>query len=199
MEPAQINTQTPSRNQTTRSAQRIDQLKGQATPKAIIIALGLYLASITALSFSDASLEQAAPGVPKPDLVFGYNYERVLEIFTAYGAEGRQIYATNLLIDSVMPVFFAAVTILVIARAFPRWLRKLSIFPLTFMILDLIENASFGLMLSQYPDVASGLVAATSPITMIKLAAFVVAMPTMVIGLIKLIVTGLLQRRAQPV
>jgi hypothetical protein len=49
-------------------------------------------------------------------------------------------------------------------------------------VLDVVENVSFGLMLFQFPDIAPALVISTSLITMVKLSAFVVALPTLILG-----------------
>jgi hypothetical protein len=166
-----------------------------ASPKAIVIAAGLYLASLAALTAADAPLKQAAPGLSKPDLTFAYTYADIIQILSAYWAAGRQAYLTNLIVDSIMPVCFAAVTLLVAARAAPRWLGLLGIAPLVFMIVDLIENPLLAVMVSQFPDVSPALVSFTSPLTMIKLSAFAVAMPTLIIGVLYLIISWLIRRR----
>jgi hypothetical protein len=153
-----------------------------ATPRGIIIAISLYLVSIAVLTLSDARITALAPEFSKPDLQFGYDFAYVLAALTILGDVGRSAYGVNLIIDSVMPVLFAAATVLVVARAAPRWWLVLSIAPLTFMVLDVVENVSFGLMLFQFPDIAPALVISTSLITMVKLSAFVVALPTLILG-----------------
>jgi hypothetical protein len=170
-------------------------LDAAATNRGIAIALVLYLASVTALTLSDAQVEKYAPGAGKPDLRFGYAHAELVDLFSVLGEAGRQAYAVNLVIDTVMPLLFAIVTLLVIARAAPRWFGLLSLAPVLFMVLDLIENAAFGLMLAQYPGVGQTLVAITSWITMVKLSAFAVAMPTLLIGLAALMIGGLYRRR----
>jgi nicotinamide riboside transporter PnuC len=164
-----------------------ERLISLANPRAVVLAIALYLASLVALSLSDRQIQAQAPGVEKPDLVFGYDYDVIMSLFNAMGEAGRRAYATNLVVDSIMPVMFAAATVLVVARAAPRWVLWLGLPPVIFMVLDLIEKAAFGAMLAQFPDVTPGLVAFTSPITMIKLAAFVVALPTLILGALFLI------------
>lgn len=159
-----------------------ERLIAKATPRAVVLAIALYLISLVALNLSDAQIAAHAPGVEKPDLVFGYDHGRILHIFTAMGEAGRRAYATNLVIDSIMPVLFAIATVLVIARAAPRWVMVLSIAPVVFLVLDLVENAAFGVMVAQFPDIPPGLVAVTNPITMIKLSAFLLALPTLILG-----------------
>jgi hypothetical protein len=153
-----------------------------ATPGAVVGSIGLYLLSVASLQWSDIRLAAHAPGVAKPDLTFGYDRAEILSILTAFGEAGRTEYSWGLVIDSVMPILLAMATILVVARAAPRFLIPLSAAPLTFLILDLVENASFGVMVAQYPDVSAALVALTSPVTMVKLVAFAVTFPTLVIG-----------------
>ena len=153
-----------------------------ASTKAVFIAIGLYLLSIVALKISDFQIEKVAPGIPKPDLVFGYTYVDIMEIFSQLGEAGRQAYAINLIVDSVMPILFAAAVILVAARAFPRFWLPASIAPFLFFILDMIENAAFAQMVAQFPNIDPSLVAFTRSLTMIKLISYMIAMPTLVIG-----------------
>jgi hypothetical protein len=172
-----------------------ERVRHAATPRAVAVALGLYLLSIAALQWSDLRLAAHAPGVTKPDLNFGYGHAEILSILTALGESGRTEYAWGLVIDSVMPILLAVATILVAARAAPRLLPWLSAAPVTFMVLDLIENASFGMMVAQYPEVSPALVAATSPVTMVKLVSFTVTFPTLVVGTGMLVVRWARGRR----
>jgi hypothetical protein len=72
----------------------------------------------------------------------------------------------------------------------------LSVAPFTFPVLEVIENAAFASMLARYPAISPGLVAATSPVTMVKLAAFVITLPTLVLGVTAIGVRWLRGRRA---
>jgi hypothetical protein len=166
-----------------------------ATRRGVVVAVGLYLISLIALTLADLPLERAAPGTAKPDLTFGYTYADIISIFTAYGAAGRQGYLLNLVVDSIMPVMFAAAALLVSARAAPRWLGWLGIAPVVFLLLDLVENIAFALMLAQYPEVSPALVGFTRPVTMIKLSAFVIAMLTLIFGALFLLLAGFIRWR----
>lgn len=165
-----------------------DRVLSAATPLATRRAVVFYLMSIGILQLADFWLAQHAPGVPKPDLAPGYDYARVLQIFTAYGAGGRMAYAWGLVIDTVMPVAFGLAGVLVVARVSPRRLVLLAIAPVAFAVLDVIENALFAIVLWQYPEIAAALVAVARPITIVKLCAFAVALPTLIAGVIVLIV-----------
>jgi hypothetical protein len=90
---------------------------------------------------------------------------------------------------------FAAAALLVAARAAPRWLGWLGIAPVVFLLLDLIENIAFALMLAQFPEVSPALVGFTRPVTMIKLSAFMIAMPTLILGALFLLLAGFIRWR----
>jgi hypothetical protein len=171
-------------------------LISKATTRTVLISLGFYLLSIVALNFYDIQIARYAPGITKPDLQFGYTPSVISEIFTTLGPAGRQIYLQHLVVDSIMPVLFALAVLMVVARVIPRWLSLLSIAPVTFMVLDLVENASFAWMITQYSSISTSLVSVTSVITMIKLSAFMIAMPTLVLTYIGWIIHSLLQRRS---
>jgi hypothetical protein len=167
-----------------------------AASRAMFVAIVLYLLSLVALNISDYQIKQVAPGIPKPDLVFGYTYTDIMDIFNRLGEAGRQAYAVNLIVDSIMPVLFAAAVILVVVRAFPRFWLPLSIAPFMFFILDMIENVAFAQMISQFPNIDVSLVAFTRPLTMIKLISFMIAMPSMGIGAIMILIRWARVRRA---
>jgi hypothetical protein len=94
-----------------------------------------------------------------------------------------------------MPVLFAAAVVLVAARAFPRLWLLASIAPFLFFILDMIENAAFALMLTQFPNIDPSLVAFTRPLTMIKLISIMIALPTMGISAIMILIRWTKDRR----
>jgi hypothetical protein len=171
------------------------KIEALAANRAMFIAIVLYILSLVALNISDYQIKQVAQGIPKPDLVFGYTYTEIMAIFTQLGEAGRQAYAVNLIVDSIMPVLFAAAGVLVIARAFPRFWLPASIAPFLFFIFDMIENAAFALMVSQFPNIDPSLVAFTRPLTMIKLTSIMIALPTMGIGGIMILIHWIRERR----
>lgn len=171
------------------------RIEALAASGAVFAAVGLYLLSLAALQISDQQIARAAPGITKPDLQFGYTYDDIVATFNQLGAAGRQAYASNLLVDSVMPVFFAAAVILVLARAFPRFWVPASVAPIAFLVLDLVENAAFWQLLAQYPEIEPGLVAFIRLLTMIKLSAFALAMPMLIVGAITIAARWLRRKR----
>lgn len=171
----------------------------RASPWVVTAAVGAFAAVLVALEASDAALAVHAPGVTKPDLLWGYDHDRVVAVLAALGPAGRRSYLVNLAIDTAMPLLAMTATVLVVARAWPRLLRPLSVAPIAFAVLDVLENAAFAVMVRQFPDVATGLVAATSPVTVAKLVAFWFAtLPTLVGGLAVLGVRWVRRRGVDP-
>jgi hypothetical protein len=167
-----------------------------ATARTVLGALAAYLVSLVALTVSDAHVASFAPLFDKPDLRFGYGHADVVAAFAMLGEGGRRAYGLNLVVDTIMPVAFAAAAILAAARAAPRLLAVLAVAPLLFLVLDVVENAAFGAMLLQFPDVSAALVAATSPVTIVKLCSFFVALPTLVVAVLTIGVRWAWRRRA---
>jgi hypothetical protein len=163
------------------------RLTAVASGRVVALALGAYLVLLAALLVSSAQLKQHAPGFTKPDLTFGYDHAAVVDALAQLGEAGREAYALNLVIDTVEPAALALATVLVAARAFPVRLPWLSIAPVTFFVLDLIENVSIWLMIQGFPDVPETLVLATSPVTMVKLVAFLFTVPALAVGLTALV------------
>lgn len=60
----------------------------------------------------------------------------------------------------------------------------------------MIENAAFALMVSQFPTIDPGLVAFTRPLTMIKLISFMIAVPSLGVGVIKILIDWIKAKRA---
>jgi hypothetical protein len=145
------------------------------------LALGALLCCLTALTVTDLWLARHS-GMPvgrpmssdatKPDLLFGYGAADLQALFTAYGEGGRRAYAVGLVVDTVYPLVLAATTVLLAARALPRRLRLLWVFPIAFASLDVIENLGFGVALAVHPRTLDGFVVVLSPITQAKLLAF---------------------------
>lgn len=167
-----------------------------ANSRAMLVSIFLYLLSLVALNISDSQIQKVAPGIPKPDLVFGYTYTDIMDIFHQLGEAGRQAYLINLIVDSFMPVLFAATVILVVTRAFPKFWLPLSIAPFLFFALDMIENAAFAQMVTQFPTVDPGLVAFTRPLTMIKLISFMIAVSSLGVGAITILIGWIKAKRA---
>lgn len=160
-----------------------------ATARAIIVVIAVYVTALVAMEIAQRPIRSAAPGVGTLDLTFGYEHATVLEVLGTYGESGRRAYGWFLVADSLMPIAFAVAGLLLIARLAPRWLPLLGAAPVAFMLLDLVENAAFMVMLAQFPDVGTHLVAFTRPVTMTKLLSFAVAMPTLLVAFVVFVTT----------
>jgi len=152
-----------------------------ASARRARIAVAALLACLAALTLADLWLEShtglpvglpMSAGATKPDLLFGYGAADLDALFTAYGEGGRRAYAVGLVIDTAYPLALAAATVLLAARALPPRARWLWVFPVTFAVLDVIENIGFGVALAAHPQTLDRLVAVLSPITQVKLLSF---------------------------
>ncbi len=145
------------------------------------IATGALLACLVALRLTDLWLE-VHTGLPvglpmsadatKPDLLFGYGAADLDALFTAYGPGGRVAYAVGLVVDTVYPLALAAATVLLAVRTLPPRTSWLWTFPVTFALLDVIENIGFGVAVTAHPHIPDELIAVLSPITQLKLLSF---------------------------
>jgi hypothetical protein len=156
-------------------------LPGWASPRRSWMAIGALVACLAALTVADVWLERHTGlpvGLPmstdatKPDLLFGYEAAELHALFASYGEGGRRAYAVGLIVDTVYPLALATATVLLAARALPRRARWLWAFPITFAVLDVVENLGFGIALAAHPETLDRLVAVLSPITQAKLLSF---------------------------
>jgi hypothetical protein len=163
-----------------------------------IVALAVCLAALT---LADVWLERVTGivvGTPfahdagKPDLRFGYTPADVAALLDRYGPDGRRAYAVGLVIDTVYPVALGAATILLAARAWAGRARWTWAAPLTFAVLDVVENALFGIALASHPVLPSGLLVVASAVTRVKLVAFP---PTVAVAVVAAVVLIVRRRR----
>lgn len=168
------------------TATRADVEVARASPRWATVrrawwAVAAYLVTLTALQVVTAWVS-TFDDATKPDLRWVYTHDDVVGLLGDYGADGRLAYGIHLAIDTAYPIAVGLATILLAALAFGgrRWLW---IAPLTFMVLDVLENTLLGVIVATYPDVPEGLVAIASSVTFVKLASL---FPTMVV----LIVSG---------
>ena len=103
----------------------------------------------------------------------GYDADMVQERFLIYGEAGRALYARAALsLDVVYPLaystFFACLIVMggVSSRA-----RYLVIVPIVVALLDLGENISIYLLLTNFPDITDAQILRASTLTMAKWAA----------------------------
>ncbi len=146
-----------------------------------VVTVGVLLLTLAALTVSDTHLGQFSAAT-KLDLRFGYAYADVVALFDEYGTGGRRAYAVNLGVDTVYPIALAAASVLLATRAFGARRRVLWVPALVFAVLDVLENALFGVALATHPEVPAGPVAVASVVTRVKLGAFPLAVAVILVA-----------------
>ncbi|MCD1257588.1 hypothetical protein B5M42_001890 [Paenibacillus athensensis] len=164
-----------------------------AIGSALFLLFELYL-----LPQATATLNQYGGAGPL-DLLFGYGPQKVNEIFTALGADGRQAYRTvELSLDLLFPLSYTLWFASWMALAYGssrsyRWLRWTAFAPIVF---DLAENAGIVGMLAAYPEPSALLVRYASVCTTLKWCGFAFVMLVLLGGSIAAGIRRL-QRRGQ--
>jgi membrane protein implicated in regulation of membrane protease activity len=100
-----------------------------------------------------------------------YDVATVNELFDAYGARGRAMYAWDLIVDTFYPLAVAGAAMLfalIVVRK-PIFQKIVIALPLIFLVTDLIENAFLLLFIASYPSLSPVLVYISSFFTGIKL------------------------------
>ena len=120
------------------------------------------------LGFSELQMRLGADII---DVLFrGYDADVVQERFLIYGEAGRALYARAALsLDVVYPLaystFFAC---LIVMGAVSLRARYLVIVPIVVALLDLGENISIYLLLTNFPDMTEAQIARASALTVAK-------------------------------
>ena len=101
---------------------------------------------------------------------------------------GRNAYLLNLAIDTLMHFFLALATLLFISLAFRNANLVLitAVPPITFFILDIIENAFLAILVISFPDLNPSLVNLASAITRPKLIAAVLTYGILILSVLVL-------------
>ncbi len=112
------------------------------------------------------------------DVRGGYTYPEALAALEGYGESGRRAYAwASATLDTLFPVLYASFLAGLVYRFRPaeRWWR-LAYLPLAVALIDLGENVQIVLMLTRYPGISTGQVAAASLFTSLKGVAFLLCL-----------------------
>ena len=122
------------------------------------------------------------------DMQIGYTPEDAYALLEALGTDGRQAYATMLLIgDTLFPIsyslLFAAIAAWLLARVAPpdHWIQKLSLIALIGGISDIAENMSILTMIFAFPQRLDGVAWFSSLIKITKFGSAAVGVPLIVI------------------
>lgn len=137
--------------------------------------------------FGTMKLQQITNGINIIDVEFGYTLERVYEILTGLGAEGRKLYSNFIIpIDLVFGISYMLFLVLWIGyfintiNAKSNLLNILFLFPLLTMIFDWAENGSIFIMIKQFPDISHTLCKFTSVFTQLKFSLFLISILTII-------------------
>lgn len=117
------------------------------------------------------TLYHLANGVSKLDFHRTYDVAVVRQLFDVYGQQGRAMYAWDLIVDTFYPLAVAGAAMLfalTVVRK-PILQKLLIVFPMIFLVTDLIENALLLLFIATYPSLSPTLVSISSLFTRIKL------------------------------
>lgn len=141
-------------------------LKFYASRWALLFSLIAMIAC--GLGFSELQMRLGADIIDV--LRGGYDADMVQERFLIYGEAGRALYArAALTLDAVYPVaystFFAC--LIVMWAVSPR-ARYLVIVPIVVALLDLGENISIYMLLTNFPDISDAQIARASALTVAK-------------------------------
>lgn len=130
------------------------------------------------------------------DTMFAYTPDQVYQKISAYGVQGRQLYAlTELTIDLVYPVlynlFLILTTTLVFRQVFPgqsAW-QKLRYLPFAVWASDYAENICIAILLLSYPQQLNVLAWVASFFTTTKWSLGIVSLGLIVMGLRKWLIS----------
>jgi hypothetical protein len=117
-----------------------------------------------------AQADTATGEAGSPDMSLFYAPEKLYDLASAYGPEGRQAYIrARFTFDLVWPIVYALFLTTAIGwlygRTFPAsslWQRA-NLVPLLGMLLDYLENISTSLVMARYPD-ATPVVVSLAPV-----------------------------------
>ncbi len=100
----------------------------------------------------------------------GYTHEEAVAALEGYGESGRRMYIlSSLTLDTLLPATYVTLLAGLLYRLRPgeRW-EKLAFLPLLAGAFDLAENARIVVLLTGYPELTTGQVAAASFFTQAK-------------------------------
>jgi hypothetical protein len=139
---------------------------------ALIVTAFLLIIVIPLNNRLTDSLYQLAHGVPKLDFQRTYDVALVSQLFDAYGAQGRAMFAWDLLVDTFYPLAVAGAAMLFALAVVRKPILQivLIVIPMIFLVTDVIENAFFMLFIAMYPSKSPILVGTANLFTRIKLS-----------------------------
>lgn len=170
--------------------QRVATIRNILVMLAITIIVGAIMMAVI-----QPQLLALSGGLQILDIRFGYTYQDALDLLTALGEEGRQLYSIQQVVDTVFPLAYGLTLLLALghltARLFPgkRECGAVVSLGLVGAIFDYGENMLIGTQLASFPNVSAVVIEAANLMTMAKwlvlLAAFLALITMAVMTLVK--------------
>ncbi len=151
-----------------------------AQGRIILVLFGISFVILLVLDFTDVpfgvrALAAQAGGLPILDMRSSYTPNEAYALFDALGAQGRQLYATMILVaDIILPaaytLFFATLIAWLVRRlvAPDHIAQRLSFVPFLALVGDWGENICFLTMISFYPTRLDSVAQIANVLTILK-------------------------------
>ncbi len=161
----------------------LERLRSLANGRNVLIAMALFIASLSAINIAATRFYHATGGYGLLDLGGGanlfddrgsYTQEQAYALIAGYGQEGIAHYYLLLGADIPFPATLALFALLAITGALRRiapqrcWPYALALVPLAYVLADWTENAGILAMLLNYPHELPGLATVTNAVREIK-------------------------------
>ncbi len=169
-----------------------------ATGRTILIFLGLFLLfTLVIFPLLTSQLTQLSNGVNLIDNEFSYTPEKVFQMVTSYGSQGRPLYITiTLTADLVYPLIYGLLMMLAMTFFYRSSFARDSIFqgwvyiPLAAVAADYLENACLVILLATYPNWIEWLAQAANIFTGLKWGLLLISITLTLVGLVAWLVKG---------
>jgi hypothetical protein len=150
-----------------------------ATGRTVLVLLGIFVALVFTLNFTDLPFSSRAllaqsRGLVILDANIGYSPDEAYALFEALGPVGRRLYGYLHLVDLFIPIvgmlFFAAVMAWLLRHIVPPHhpAQRLILFAPVVMLADYAENICIWLMMLAFPQRLDGVAQLANFFTMFK-------------------------------
>lgn len=134
----------------------------------VFLASIAWIMSLVAVEAFDRRIAESSGGIPKLDLVFGYDTATAMDTLRQFGEAGRAFYIASTWADMVFPLALSIFALLLLPRAGLRH-PLLLMSPVGFLLLDVLENLALLKVVSGFPLVSTSVVETASFLTQAKL------------------------------
>jgi hypothetical protein len=168
-----------------------------ASWKTLLLAVALYI-PFPAYILKNLEVRMnalAGQKIGPIDLLFGYDPGRVSHMVSAYGSEGRAIYAQGLLtIDIAYPIIYTSLCCIIFSLLFRNKtytpFRLVNVVPVIVQAFDLLENACIVYLLKTYPQSSAAVASFCSVFTNLKWLTFLIVIALILYGFVRLATRG---------